>query len=111
MNSIYHSDKMIVQNYVDRAKVALPGVIQYAYWFGSRARGMAHPDSDYDLLLETEEELTETQRDLLADIAIDLAAEHGSLLDVHFYSYRQLQDHKIARSPFVQVVHQEGILL
>ncbi len=86
-------------------------MIQHAYWFGSRAKGEGHSGSDYDLLLETEMELTETQRDLLADIAIDLAAEHGSLLDVHFYSKRQLLDHNIARSPFVQVVYQEGILL
>jgi predicted nucleotidyltransferase len=49
-------------------------VIQHAYWFGSRAKGEGHSGSDYDLLLETEMELTETQRDLLADIAIDLAA-------------------------------------
>jgi predicted nucleotidyltransferase len=111
MNSSYNSDKMIVQGYVDRAKVALPGVIQHAYWFGSRARGMGHPDSDYDLLLETTTELSEMQRDALADIAIDLAAQYGSLLDVHCYSKRQLQGSKIGRSPFVQVVHKEGVLL
>ena len=110
-NSSYNADVLIVREYIDRARAALPGVIQRAYWFGSRSRGMGYPDSDYDLLLETVSVLTETQRDALADIAIDLAAQHGSLLDVHSYSQAQLQDTKIAHSPFVQTVHQQGILL
>lgn len=109
--SSYSADKLIVREYVERARMVLPGVIQHAYWFGSRARGVGQPDSDYDLLLETASALTESQRDALADIAIDLAAQYGSLLDVHSYSQKQLRDTKIARSPFVQAVHQEGILL
>ncbi len=111
MYSSYNADKLIVQEYVDRARAALPMIILQAYWFGSRARGKGSPDSDYDLLLETATELNESQRDALADIAVDLAAEHGSLLDVHFYSQRQLQDNKIGRSPFVQGVHKEGVAL
>lgn len=109
--SPFSVDKKIVSEYIERARAALPGVIRCAYWFGSRARGKGHPNSDYDLLLETATELNEEQRDALADIAVDLAADHGSLLDVHFYSQRQLQDEKIGRSPFVQVAHKEGILL
>ena len=107
----FSTDKKIVCDYIEKARDALPGMICRAYWFGSRSRGDGHPNSDYDLLLETSTVLKESQRDALADIAVDLAAEHGSLLDVHFYSQRQLEDEKIGRSPFVQVVHEEGIVL
>ncbi len=105
------ADKQIVSDYVCRARTALPGVVLRAYWFGSRARGEGHSDSDYDLMLETSMSLSEEQRDILADIAVDLAADHGSLLDVHFYSRDQLKDVRLGRSPFVQTVHEEGLLL
>ncbi len=80
MNLSYNSDKLIVQSYVDQAKVALPDMIQHAYWFGSRARGMGHPDSDYDLLLETTTELSEMQRDALAIAHDTVCSKHTHLI-------------------------------
>jgi len=111
MNSTYDTDKIIVIEFVERARKVLPGTIQHAYWFGSRSQGMGHDDSDYDVLLETVGQLSEKHRDILADIAIDLTAEHGSLLDVHAYPVDQLRHGKISRSPLVQLVHRDGVLL
>lgn len=85
-------DIKIVRNYVQSAHKLLGGQFLAAYWLGSRQRGEAFPDSDFDLLIETSDTLTLKQRDMLADVAIDLTADYGALLDIHFYTKEEYGD-------------------
>jgi predicted nucleotidyltransferase len=104
-------DKQIVKKYLDGVSHILGGSPIAAYWFGSRSRGDARTDSDYDLLIETLEPVTSEQRDAMADIAVELAADYGALLDVHFYTHEEVSHTPIGRSPFVLAVHEEGVRL
>ena len=79
------------------------------YWFGSRARGRGRTDSDYDLMVETKTELTESQRDAIADIAVDITADHGVMLDIHYYTTNDINNPPFSRSPFVRSVLEEGV--
>lgn len=94
-----------------RVRKALGPRLAAIHWFGSRARGEGSKDSDYDLLLEIENEPTERQRDLVADIAVDISAEHGVLLDIHYRSAEGMREAPDSFSPFVQSVLDEGILV
>ena len=70
--------------------------------FGSRSRGNADPDSDFDLLV-TAESLDEADQKRVFDIAADLSLEYGTVLavlvvpttdfreDRYFYLYENLQ--------------------
>ena len=80
-------------------------------WFGSRSKGTAAPDSDVDLLLETAAALTPAHRDLVLDTSIELAAMYGRLLDVHYYTSRELRSRKYRRTPFIVSVFSEGAVL
>lgn len=101
----------VVREFVPRVREAMGGVLADIYWFGSRARGEDASDSDYDLLIETTRVLTERERDVIADIAIDVTAEHGVLLDIHYRSSEALRNPRESRSPFTQTVVEEGMLV
>ena len=70
--------------------------------FGSRSRGDADPDSDFDLLV-TVESLDEADQKRVFDIAADLSLEYGTVLavlvvptndfteDRYFYLYENIQ--------------------
>lgn len=104
-------DRDIIEQYVNAARTILGDSFVRAYWFGSRARGEENPASDSDVLIETEKTVTSSQRDALADVAVDLAADYGVLLDVHFYPVNKPENKSKRISPFILSVHDEGILL
>jgi predicted nucleotidyltransferase len=51
--------------------------IRQMYLFGSRARGDAAPGSDMDVLVVTEDELSEKDSDFISDCAWEAGFEHG----------------------------------
>ena len=70
--------------------------------FGSRSRGDAEPDSDFDLLV-TVQNLQKTDKERVSDVAADLSLEYGTVLTVlvvstadftedrYFYLYENIQ--------------------
>ena len=56
--------------------------------FGSRARGDARPDSDYDIMVETETELLDGQRE---DAVYDLFPDDEWLMDVLVYTPEEVE--------------------
>jgi len=73
--------------------------------------GTAGPDSDVDVLLETKADLTPAQRDLVLDTSVEMAASHGRLLDVHYYTTRELRSHRFRATPFIIAVLSEGAVV
>ena len=73
----------IAESFAARVREVLGATVVVIYWFGSRVQKRNKPDSDYDILLETRSVLTEKQRDAVADLAIDIVADHAVLLDIH----------------------------
>jgi predicted nucleotidyltransferase len=80
---------------------ALGASLVAVYWFGSRARGQGSDESDYDFLIETAHHLSEEERDRVADVAVDLSADHGVLLDIHQRTSETLR----RRRPFSLFAH------
>ena len=101
----------VINLFRKRARQALGPTLVSIRWFGSRARGEYEAGSDYDLLLEVREEPTEPLRDLVADIAVDIAADFGVLLDIHYRSVRMMKTAPYTSSPFIDAVLSEGVLV
>ena len=77
--------------------------------FGSRARGEAEPDSDYDVavfLREMPDRVAELYR--LADLSTDLLDETGEF--VHAMAYRA-DVYDDARMPLMHEIRREGVEL
>jgi predicted nucleotidyltransferase len=74
--------------------------------FGSRARGDAHPDSDYDIavfLRDLDDRFVELNR--LADLSTDIIGETGEF--VHAMPYRAGAYEE--RTPLMREIRREGV--
>jgi predicted nucleotidyltransferase len=74
--------------------------------FGSRARGEARPDSDYDVAVFLKSMVDRWQElDRLADLSLNFADKAGSIINALPYLSAVYQE----RSPLMAAIRQEGI--
>jgi len=99
----------IVQEFRSRIETVLAGNLQKVYWFGSSSRTQNDADSDIDLLVETKYPVNASQRDEIADVAIDLCAETGLVLDIHYYTSEEISTPPYSHSPFIETITREGV--
>lgn len=98
----------VVSEFSARVRRALGSKLVRIYWFGSRAKGQGSAESDYDFLLETTRPLTESERDSVADVALDVSADRGVLLDIHQRTSAVMHRRR-PFSLFTQTVLQEAL--
>ena len=79
--------------------------------YGSRARGDARTDSDYDLLVLVDEEVDWALEDQIRQRLYPLELAAGAVLTVHAYSRRMWDSPLYRAMPFTQHVEQDGIIL
>jgi uncharacterized protein len=88
----------------------LPGVVERVELFGSKARGDSHPESDIDILVVLDA-ASPSNKDAVYDAVMDTLLARGIYLSVLVYD-RTEYDHLMSlRTPFMQNVAQEGIVL
>jgi len=74
--------------------------------FGSRARGDANPDSDYDLLVVVDE-VNRKVKDILDDIAGEMLCRSGTVISA--FPMGEESAHLRKYSPFLINVAKEGV--
>jgi len=99
---ILHRIKLIINQSDPSAKV---------YLYGSRARGDAHPDSDWDLLiLIGKEKVSDEDEKKITSPLYDLEIETGQVFSPMVYSEKEWFS-KYSVTSFYSLVMQEGKLL
>lgn len=95
-------EKEVLSRFKAEAAKILANRLDQIILFGSRSRGDAEPDSDFDLLV-TVRGLQKTDKKNLFDVAADLSLEYGTVLtllvlgtdefieDHYFYLYENIQ--------------------
>lgn len=73
-------DLTLIREFKRRAEKALPGRIVRVVLYGSRARGDARPDSDWDVAIFLKGAPSSEDRNVLSDIGFDLMMERGQYL-------------------------------
>jgi uncharacterized protein len=73
-------DLALIREFKRRAEEALPGRVVRVMLYGSRARGDARPDSDWDVAVFVRGKPTTADRNALSDIGFDLMLESGQYL-------------------------------
>ncbi|MEO5335905.1 MAG: nucleotidyltransferase domain-containing protein [Magnetospirillum sp. WYHS-4] len=99
-------DLSLVREFKRRAEAALPGRVARAVLFGSRARGEAEADSDWDVAVFLKDGATIEDTGRLADAAYDLIVESGEFIQPIAFAEGRTEDLQILRT-----IRDEGILL
>jgi predicted nucleotidyltransferase len=76
-HDIPEPDLTLIRELKRRAEEALPGRVVRVMLYGSRARGDARPDSDWDVAVFIAGDPTLEDQRTLSDIGFDLMLEHG----------------------------------
>ncbi len=94
-----------------RCKAAIKEVLPDAdlILYGSRARGQAAPDSDYDLLVLTDKEAGLELEEEIRSAIFDLQLEYDALLSVFAYNRGQWSSPLYRAMPFHKNLDVEGI--
>jgi predicted nucleotidyltransferase len=79
--------------------------------YGSRARGVAEPESDYDLLVLVEEPVSRRLEEQIGDRLYVLELESGAVLSLLVYA-KEVWDASLSKAmPLHRSVDQEGVVL
>jgi len=79
--------------------------------YGSRARGDAKPESDYDLLILTDRETTLRREDSFRRQLFPIELETGAVLTVILVSRKDWNSALYGAMPFYQNVVKDGVIL
>lgn len=79
--------------------------------YGSRARGDADPDSDYDLLVVTDGEATLSREDVFRRQLFPIELESGEVFTLFLVSRKEWHSALYDAMPFRQNVERDGIVL
>jgi predicted nucleotidyltransferase len=99
----------VLNDFLERIASVRPQ-IKWIVLFGSRARGTHRPDSDYDLLLVVSKK-DEALLDVLYDAVMDVLLEHGRLVSLKVFPEQEFARLRALRTPFMEQVNREGILV
>ena len=88
----------------------LPDAVERVELFGSRARGDSHRESDIDVLVALDT-ASPSNRDAVYDAVIDTLLDSGIYLSALVYDRGEFARLMSLRTPFMQNVSEEGILL
>lgn len=91
-----------IQKISPKAKVIL---------YGSRARGNAEPESDYDLLVLVDNPVNLEEEHIFRKQLFSIEIETGRVLTVNVYNYRDWNSRIYNAMPFHQNVEREGLLI
>ncbi len=79
--------------------------------YGSRARGIADPESDYDLLILTDREVTLEREYLFRQRLFPIELETGAVLTVILTSKKDWNSALYKAMPLYQNIERDGIIL
>ena len=79
--------------------------------YGSRARGSASPESDFDLLVLTPAPLSRETIRRVRDALYELELRYGVVVSTLFYSEKEWRDPRRRATPFYREVEREGVVL
>ena len=99
-------DRSVLDLFARRVRSLIPSAAIWA--FGSRARGVAHPESDFDLCVVLPE-VTRALRDDIYAIAWEIGFDAGQVLTPIIFSQEDFEHASRSASTLVANIRREGV--
>jgi len=103
---ISERDELILNEFASRVRDRFPSARIWAY--GSRARGEATWDSDFDVCV-VDERMDKQVQSTLRDIAWEVSFEHNVVITTVSFELEEFTTGPRAVSPLVQNILREGV--
>lgn len=103
-------ERRALNSFIDSLQRRLPRSVMCVELFGSKARGDSHERSDIDILVVLAEAPSPAV-DAVYDAVMDALLETGVYLSVVVYDQQEFSDLVARRTPFMQNVAEEAIVL
>lgn len=108
-NTASESEKILLMKCRDAIKNIEPSAEIILY--GSRARGDADSESDYDLLILTDGEVTLKREDFFRRRLFPIEIDMGAVLTVFLLSRKEWNSPLYRTMPFCQNIERDGVIL
>lgn len=95
----------VLKRFTAEVERIFPDRLEQVILYGSRARGDARPDSDYDIIVELSDAPTEQDKELLGEVARTIGDETHSLISAWFEARNDFE----RRSLFMHNLRREGV--
>lgn len=107
--AVTESEKVLLM----RCREAIKGLDPSAeiILYGSRARGDAGSESDYDLLIVTDGDVTIGREDLFRQQLFPIEVETGAVLTVILVGRKEWKSSLYRAMPFYQNIRRDGVVL
>ena len=105
-NQMLEDDRTLLSEFARRVRVRYPGAGIRA--FGSRVRGDARPDSDFDVLVVLDQPVGRAVKREIRDIAWEIGFEQERVFTVLVYERRQVEESPLSASPLMVAIRREG---
>ncbi|MBM4045109.1 MAG: nucleotidyltransferase domain-containing protein [Planctomycetes bacterium] len=109
VRAVCAKDKKLLQECKGIIQRLLPGATVLLY--GSVARGRQGPESDYDVLVLTENLLSTREEEEVGDALFDLELEHEVVISLLFFTKEQWGTSLYRAMPLHREVERDGIVL
>lgn len=106
MRGMTTGDRRILSRFAERVRAIAPGAAVSA--FGSRARGTAHPESDFDLCVVLPA-VTREAREAIYAIAWEIGFAEGGVLAPIVLSREDFESGPLSASTLVRTIRREGV--
>lgn len=109
--SIKHlSSKDIIAKFTKMLELKFAKDLEKIILFGSRAKDMSYPDSDYDFLIVINKK-SKGLTDAIYDIVMDFLLDYGADISLKIYTKERFDHGMSCLTPFMQEVDRTGIVL
>lgn len=111
--SEWQTNKTEEKTLLQRCKILinclLPGATVILY--GSRARGEAGSESDYDLLILTDNEVSQDLEERIGNALYEIELEWGVVIPAFIFDRKSWNQGQFKAMPFHQNINREGVVL